>query len=62
MKLSRWIALWSQVKKKNKKNTTEVNEIKVVINKLREEHELERASDITSRGNTFCAHLRSPEK
>lgn len=49
-------------KKKNKKNTTEVNEIKVVINKLREEHELERASDITSRGNTFCAHLRSPEK
>lgn len=60
MKLSRWIALWSQVKKK--KNTTEVNEIKVVINKLREEHELERASDITSRGNTFCAHLRSPEK
>lgn len=60
MKLSRWIALWSQVKKN--KNTTEVNEIKVVINKLREEHELERASDITSRGNTFCAHLRSPEK
>lgn len=59
MKLSRWIVLWSQVKKQK---TPEVNEIKAAINKLKEECELERAFQEKNRENVFCADLQSTEK